>query len=106
MIASNGMHAGFVLAETESGALPTGNPGLTVRIENESEGVVEKSSLAGRPIESLRWLAGRLAEFGLHLPRGQVILTGSPMDLFPVKPGTRVVVRAESIGRSCAEFIS
>lgn len=100
------MHAGFVLAEKESGVLPAGNPGLTITIENASEGVVAKFSSAGRPIESLRWLAGRLAEFGLYLSRGQVILTGSPMYLFPVQPGAHVVVQAEALGRSCAAFIT
>ena len=105
LIASNGMNAGFVLAEKESGVLPAENLDLTISIKNGSAGVVAKSSSASRPIESLRWLAGRLAEFDLSLSQGQVILTGSPMNLFPVKPGTRVVVKAESIGISRAEFI-
>ena len=105
LIASNGMNAGFVLAEKTSGVPPTGNPYLTICINNGSGGIVTNSSSATRPMESLRWLANRLSEFGLNLLPGQVILTGSPMNLFPVKPGTHVVVKAESIGISWAEFI-
>jgi 2-keto-4-pentenoate hydratase len=61
---------------------------------------------ASRPIESLRWLTVRLPEFGLHLSSGQVIPTGSPPQLFPVNPGTHVVVKTESVRKSHAEFIS
>jgi 2-keto-4-pentenoate hydratase len=54
--------------------------------------------------ESLRWLAGRLAGLGLGLGQGQIILTGSPMPLFPVGPDSEVVVEATPLGRSCAEI--
>ena len=96
LIASNGMHAGFVLAEKQRGVMPDGNPGLTIWIKSASGGIIEKSSTKSRPIESLRWLAGRLAEQGLHLSEGQIVLTGSPMQLFPVAPGSHVIVMAES----------
>jgi 2-keto-4-pentenoate hydratase len=56
------------------------------------------------PIESLRWLAGRLAQFGLQLCKGQVILTGSPMKLYPVFPGSRIVVEAPPLGATCVEI--
>jgi 2-keto-4-pentenoate hydratase len=36
----------------------------------------------------------------LPLRRGQVILTGSPLPLFPVKSGSRVVAEARPIGMS------
>jgi 2-keto-4-pentenoate hydratase len=65
--------------------------------------VEDAASLTG-PIESLRWLAGRLAQFGLQLCKGQVILTGSPMKLFPVVPGSRIVVDVPPLGTSCIEI--
>jgi 2-keto-4-pentenoate hydratase len=105
LIASNGMHAGFVLAEKQRGVMPGGNPGLTIGITSASGGVIAKSSTISRPIESLRWLTGRLAEHGLFLSAGQIVLTGSPMQLFPVAPGSHVIVEAESMGQSRAEFI-
>jgi 2-keto-4-pentenoate hydratase len=106
LIASNGMHAGLVLA-TEQGrkAGRWREPaGLTIRID-ATGGVIEESSSSSRPLASLRWLASRLAEAGLRLLRGQVVLTGSPMRLFPVTPDSRIVVDAGPLGRSCAEII-
>ncbi|MGO9463313.1 MAG: 2-oxo-hepta-3-ene-1,7-dioic acid hydratase, partial [Isosphaeraceae bacterium] len=55
-------------------------------------------------IESLRWLASRRAQFGLQLCKGQVILTGSPMKLYPVAPGSRIVVEAPPLGATCVEI--
>ncbi len=105
LIASNGMHAGFVFAETERRVMPGGKLGLTLCIKGASGGGNATSSTKSRPIESLRWLAGRLAEQGLHLSEGQIVLTGSPMPLFPVAPGSHVIVDATSLGQSRAEFI-
>ena len=105
LIASNGMNAGFVVAESATRTRGTTNPGLTLSISNGDVGSVDKASAVARPIESLRWLASRFATIGIHLSRGKVILTGSPLKLFRVKPGMRVVVEAESIGTSSAEFV-
>ena len=41
----------------------------------------------GGPAATLRWLTARLAERDLQLRRGQVILTGSALPLFPVGTG-------------------
>jgi len=105
LIASNGMNAGFVVAESATRTRGTTNPGLTISISNGEVESVDKASAVARPIESLRWLASRFATIGIRLSRGQVILTGSPLKLFPVKPGIRVVVEAESIGTSSSEFV-
>jgi 2-keto-4-pentenoate hydratase len=124
LIASDGMHAGFVLADrwsTGSGwstgfSLPAAGeptehhipdelPGLTIVVRSASNGVIVKSSTLSRPVELLRWLAGRLAERGLSLSAGQIVLTSSPMELFPVAPGSHVLVKAESLGETRAEFV-
>jgi 2-keto-4-pentenoate hydratase len=106
LIASNGMNAGFVLAERATRTRGSSDPRVTVSIINGAIGGVDKASAVARPITALRWLASRVATVGLRLSRGQVILTGSPLELFPVKPGVRVVVEAESIGTSSSEFVS
>jgi 2-keto-4-pentenoate hydratase len=104
LVASNGMNAGFVLAESATRMRGSTNPGLTISIGNGTVDSVEEASAVARPIESLRWLASRLTKIGMRLSGGQVVLTGSPMKLFPVKPGMRVVVEAESLGTSSSEF--
>jgi 2-keto-4-pentenoate hydratase len=105
LIASNGMHAGFVLAESATRMRGSANPGLTISIRKGTADSVDEASAVTRPIESLRWLASRLVAIGMPLSQGQVILTGSPLKLFPVHPGMRVVVEAESIGTSSSEFV-
>jgi len=103
LIASNGMHAGFVLADAETvcSGLPNFAHSLSIRINQVVVGAVEDAAALTCPIESLRWLAGRLAQFGLQLCEGQVILTGSPMKLYPVAAGSRIVVEAPPLGASC-----
>jgi 2-keto-4-pentenoate hydratase len=102
LIASSGMHAGLVLPEREtdcSNGVPT-VPELEVAISDRLAGTTSEPWTMGGPAEALRWLSARLAESGLQLRRGQVILTGSALPLFPVAPSTRVTVTAGSLGRS------
>lgn len=106
LIASNCLHAGVVLPEqAERCGRWHGAAALTIRITDASGGVVAESATLSPPAESLRWLAGQLAESGERLSRGQVVLTGSPLRLFPVTPCSRIVVEAASLGRACAAVI-
>lgn len=106
LIASNGMHAGFVLAETDSrsAGLAKFAGSLSVRINETIVGSAEDAASLICPVESVRWLAGRLAQFGLRLHQGQAILTGSPLNLYPVTPGSRIVVDAPPLGKCCVEI--
>jgi 2-keto-4-pentenoate hydratase len=105
LIASNGMNAGIVTGECTTRTRGGIHPRLTISMSNGAALDIAEASAVARPIESLRWLAGRLATFRIRLSPGQVILTGSPLRLFPVKPGMRIFVGAESIGSICAEFV-
>jgi 2-keto-4-pentenoate hydratase len=106
LIASNGMHAGLVLAEEEtpySGTVPNARE-LSVFIDDRAVGTTTEPWTMGGPTATLRWLSARLGEWGLQLARGQVILTGSALPLLPVGPGNRLVVEAHPLGRSFAEI--
>ena len=106
LIASNGMHAGFVFDEAGQGCSGSATVAhsLSICINEVFVGAVGDSASLIDPIESLVWLTGRLAQFGLHLQKGQVILTGSPMKLYPVAAGSRIVVEAPPLGASCVEI--
>jgi len=106
LIASNGMHAGFEFAEAQTRCSGLANfaHSLSIRINEVGVGAVTDAASLNLPIESLRWLAGRLAQFGLQLCKGQVILTGSPMKLYPVAPGSRIVVEATPLAAACVEI--
>ena len=99
------MNAGFVMAEHVTRMRGTTYPRLTISISDGAIDSVDEASAVARPVDSLRWLASRFAAIGDRLSRGQVILTGSPLKLFRVKPGMRVVVEAGSIGTSSSDFV-
>jgi 2-keto-4-pentenoate hydratase len=104
LIASNGMHAGVVLAEQSCPAPPQEVRYLSVRINDGEPAATTEPWTMGGPVASLRWLADRLRQVGLRLLTGQIVLTGSPMPLFPVVPGSRLVVEALPSGKSWADI--
>ena len=66
--------------------------------------MVAGADVTGLAVRSVRWLADRLAERGLTLARGQVVLTGSLLPLYALRPGSRVVAAVAPFGRSSAEI--
>jgi 2-keto-4-pentenoate hydratase len=107
LIATGGMHAGLVLAERETtcaGQVPQVAE-LEVTIDDRIVGATREPWTMASPAATLRWLTARLTESGLPLRRGQVILTGCPLPVFPVGPGSRIVAEARPLGRSSARII-
>jgi 2-keto-4-pentenoate hydratase len=106
LIACGGMHAGLVFPEREptfSGPMPTVTE-LRVMINDRLVGTTSEPWTMGGAPAALRWLSARLAEQGLQLWRGQLILTGSALPLFSVEPGSRVVADAHPLGTSRVEI--
>ncbi len=102
LIASGGMHAGFVLAEEEPGGGLPDLESLSVWIGDQRIGMVAGAAVTRLAVRSVRWLADRLAERGLALTRGLVVLTGSLLPLYALRPGSRVVAAVAPLGRSSA----
>jgi 2-keto-4-pentenoate hydratase len=105
LIASGGMHAGFVLSVQKTEAGLSDLESLSVWIDDERIGIVSGAEVAGLAIRSVGWLAGRLAELGLTLASGQVVLTGSLLPLYTVRPGSRMVAALAPLGRSSAVIV-
>jgi 2-keto-4-pentenoate hydratase len=103
LIAGNGMHAGFVSNEHASKRPPVRIGNLALVISDGGRDECDQPWTMGGPMASLRWLATRLGESGIRLTRGQVILTGSPLPLRRVSPGSQVVVEAAPLGTCCVE---
>jgi 2-oxopent-4-enoate/cis-2-oxohex-4-enoate hydratase len=77
---------------------------LAVTINDRLVGTTRAPWTMGHPATTLRWLTARLADSGLQLRRGQMVLTGSDLPLVPVKPGSRVVALAGQLGISYLEI--
>src|SRR5947207_2247106 len=65
---------------------------ISVRRNGHLLGSATSDAIPGGPLESLRQLAEHLKLYGIALKRGQLILTGSPLPLYPVQPGDRIEV--------------
>jgi 2-keto-4-pentenoate hydratase len=103
LVASGGMHAGLVLPDRE--ACLSDLESLSVWIDDERIGKVSGADVTELAVRSVSWLADRLAEQGLTLARGQVVLTGSLLPLYTVKPDMRVVAALTPLGRSSAMIV-
>jgi 2-keto-4-pentenoate hydratase len=99
LIANGGLHAGFVLADREApwNSL-AGLPELSLWIDGRRQGTATGADLARTAVHSVRWLA----EQGLALTEGMVILTGSLLNLYTVQPGAAIVADLATVGRSTA----
>jgi 2-keto-4-pentenoate hydratase len=49
-------------------------------------------------LQSIIWLAGKLAQFGRKLRAGDIVMTGSFVRQFPLTPGDRVRATFSGVG--------
>lgn len=95
LIANNGLHAGIVLPRDERGSVLDLVGTLTVVINGVPIDEGNLWCMPGGAPGSLEWLDHHLELHGRKLKAGDVVLTGTPLGLHPVKPGDHVRVVAE-----------
>ena len=96
LIANNAFHAGLVVPLFEERLRQSEdlmNQPISVWLNSEKRGSSQSGAIPGGPLASVRALATHLEHFGIRLQRGQLVLTGSPLPLYPVNPGDHVEVR-------------
>ncbi|MBI3682041.1 MAG: fumarylacetoacetate hydrolase family protein [Acidobacteria bacterium] len=94
LVANNCLHAGVVLG-TQTGRLRTlEDAPIRVLKNGEVLGEAKGFPLAGGALESLIALVRRLEEYGIRLQKGQIVLTGTPLPLYPVAAGDTVAVES------------
>jgi len=98
-LADNAQQKTVVLGE----AVPLGNRALdqvacAVRMNDRlvAEGVGE--AVLGNPLNSVIWLAAKLAQFGRKIQVGDIIMSGSFVRQFPLSAGDKVRVDYTGIG--------
>ena len=101
LVANGGLHAGVVLPDA-GGIEWRGEEPLEGALRVEINGrTVEEGSMSGvpgGPAGSVQWLRDHLEAYGLTLRPRQLVLTGTPLGLYPVRPGDTVRVTAEGLG--------
>jgi 2-keto-4-pentenoate hydratase len=101
LVANNGLHAGVVLPATDGAEWRGDEPlagTLRVKINGRTAEEGSMSGVPGGPAGSVEWLRRHLAAYGLALRPRQLILTGTPLSLIPVRPGDSACVTAERLG--------
>jgi 2-keto-4-pentenoate hydratase len=95
LVANNGLNGGFVLPHDGwlSSKLCTERKGiLSVGINGRLAASGVPWPMSGAIDSSLEWLRQHLANFRTDLLAGQIVLTGTPLGLYPVRRGDQVAV--------------
>lgn len=106
LVANNGLNGGIVLPHNDwqsSVAYRERNGILSVRINGRLIASGELWPMSGGVDSSLQWLQQHLTNVRANLLPGHVVLTGTPLGLYPVRRGDRVTVLVDDkIGSSCS----
>jgi 2-keto-4-pentenoate hydratase len=106
-IADNASSAGFVLGlervSPDSVDLRSINAVLTRSGEKVAEG--RSDAVLGNPLTAVAWLANKVADFGVTLEAGDLILPGSVHRAIDARPGDDFVAEFEGFGSVHLNFI-
>ncbi|HLI11125.1 MAG TPA: fumarylacetoacetate hydrolase family protein [Alphaproteobacteria bacterium] len=105
-IADNVQQKAIVLgpATRMSGDLDLAAIGVRVEINGEEVAAGKGDAVLGDPVNSVVWLAKKLAQFGRGLKAGDLVMTGSFTRQFLLHPGDRIRARFDRLGEVAAEF--
>lgn len=106
LVANNGLNGGIILPQDEwlSSVEYIEKAGtLSVRINDRQVGLGSLWPTSGGAKSSLEWLRLHLAGTRRDLLPGHVVLTGTPLGLYPVRRGDRVAVFVDqTVGSQCS----
>jgi 2-keto-4-pentenoate hydratase len=108
LIASNGIHAALVLGQRRSlsGETDLNLEAMSVLVNGLHVAAGVGAEIMGGPLNSLRWLVLHLAQRGLQVRRGDLVIPGSAVRLVRVASGDKVEAKLASIGSCWASFHS
>ncbi len=97
LIANNAIHAGVVLPREEGGPADLLDESIAVLRNGAILGTATSRALPDGPLASVARLVRHLERHGKALHPGQIVLTGSPLPLYPAEPGDEFEVRCEHL---------
>jgi 2-keto-4-pentenoate hydratase len=71
---------------------------VRVVINGETAATGTGDAVLGNPLNSVVWLAAKLAEFGRSLKAGDIIMSGSFTRQFPINPGDKIRADFSGVG--------
>ena len=100
-IADNAQQRSVILGEPVRLAPDMALDGVEARVKLNGQEVARGfgSAVLGNPLNSIAWLAGKLAQYGRRLRAGDIIMTGSFVRQFPLAPGDIAIADFSGIGR-------
>jgi 2-keto-4-pentenoate hydratase len=101
VVADNGQQRSVVVGNPVRLASHVDLAEVTARVQLNGEEVATGmgSAVLGNPLNSIRWLAGKLGEYGRSLRPGDIVMTGSFVRQFPLHPGDAAIAEFSGIGR-------
>ncbi|HEY0497464.1 MAG TPA: 2-keto-4-pentenoate hydratase [Kutzneria sp.] len=107
-IADNASSAGFVLgaARVPPGALDIRKIEATLRRNGEVVAEGRSDAVLGNPVTAVAWLARKVADFGVRLRAGNIVLPGSCTKAIDVRAGDRFQADFTGLGRVSLNFAS
>lgn len=100
-LADNAQQRSVVLGAPVSLAPAAALDLVTARVQLNGKEVATGlgSAVLGNPLNSITWLAGKLAQYGRRLLPGDIVMTGSFVRQFPLARGDAAVAEFSDIGR-------
>jgi 2-keto-4-pentenoate hydratase len=98
-MADNAQQKTVVLGDPVAlGSLALDAVAATVRINGATVATGRGDAVLGNPLNSVVWLARKLAAFGRGIEAGEIIMSGSFTRQFPIEPGDQIRVDFAGIG--------
>jgi 2-keto-4-pentenoate hydratase len=101
VLADNGQQRSVVIGAPLPLASDIDPAQIAVRVQLNGQEVATGfgSAVLGNPLNSVRWLAAKLVEYGRSLRPGDIVMTGSFVRQFALHPGDAAVAEFSGFGR-------
>lgn len=115
---ARGSHLSRIISSKFTGGIVLGNPlnapygidlqleGAIMRVNGEPKATATGVVIMGNPLNAVAAVANQLAEIGVGLKAGMVIMTGTFTGTTPVKPGDFVEAAFTRLGSATARFVA
>ena len=99
VIADNSSSSGFVIGDWRDPGTRIDNLGIALAVDGRTVEVGSSAAILGNPVRSLVEAARMVAEAGLQLEPGWIVLAGGATAAVPLAAGSSYRVAVESLGR-------